>query len=59
MILFLNDPEKLPLKPLRHHKQFQQSSRIQTQFKKSVDFLYTNSEQMEKEYRKTTPVTIA
>jgi hypothetical protein len=59
MILFLNDPKKLPLKTPRQHKQLQQSSRIQNQLTKSVDFLYNNSEQIEKEYRKTITVTVA
>jgi hypothetical protein len=48
MILYLKD-QKTP----RHHKQLQQSSRIQNHF------LYTNDEQIEKEYRKTLPFTIS
>jgi hypothetical protein len=43
----------------RHHKQLQQSSRIQNQLKKTVAFLYTNNEQIEKAYRKTIPFTVA
>jgi hypothetical protein len=50
MILYFKDP-KTP----RHHKQPQQCGRIQ----KSVAFLYTNNEQIEKEYRKTIPFAIA
>jgi hypothetical protein len=48
MILYLKD-QKTP----RHHKQLQQSSRIQNHF------LYTNDEQIEKEYRKTLPLITA
>jgi hypothetical protein len=39
--------------------QLQQSSKIQNQLKMSVVFLCTNNEQIEKEYRKTIPFTIA
>jgi hypothetical protein len=40
----------------RHHKQNQQSSRIQNQFTK-INFLsYTNNEKTEKEYRRIIPV---
>jgi hypothetical protein len=55
IILHLKDQRKLP----RLHKQFQQSSRVQNQLTKISSFLYTNNEQIEKEYRKTTPFTIA
>jgi hypothetical protein len=41
-------PKKLHQKSLTHHKQLQQSSRIQNQFAKSVAFLYTNNEQLRK-----------
>jgi hypothetical protein len=59
MILYLKDPKKLHPKTSRHRKQFQQCSRIQNQPTKIVAFLYTNNEQIEKEYRKTIPFTIA
>jgi hypothetical protein len=58
MILYLKRHEKLHQKNPRHHKQLQQCSRIQNQFKKSVKFLYTNSEQIEEEYRKRIPFTV-
>jgi hypothetical protein len=38
---------------------FQQSSRIQNQLTKISSFLYTNNEQIDKEYRKIIPFTIA
>jgi hypothetical protein len=53
IILYLKDPPKNPPKICRHHKQLQLSSRIQKSiFKKSVVILYTNNEEIEKEYRK-------
>jgi hypothetical protein len=54
VILHLKDP-KTP----RHHKQFQQSSKIKNQFTKLISHLYSNNEQIKKEYRKTIPFTIA
>jgi hypothetical protein len=59
MILYLKDPRKLYPKTSRHHKQLQQCSRMQNQLTKSAAFLYTNNEQIEKEYRKIIPFTIA
>jgi hypothetical protein len=50
MILYLKDP-----KTLRHHKQLQQCGKIE----KLLAFLYSNNEQIEKEYKKTFPFTIA
>jgi hypothetical protein len=57
----LSPPQKkLHLKTPRHHKQLQQSSRIQNQYtKKSIAYLYANNEQTEKEFRKTILLTIA
>jgi hypothetical protein len=52
-------PKKLYPKTPRHHKQIHQCGRIQNQLKKSLAFLYTNNEQIEKEYMKTIPFTIA
>jgi hypothetical protein len=49
MILYLKDPRKFHSKT-RHDKQLQQCNRIQTQLTKSVAFLFTNNEQIEKEY---------
>jgi uncharacterized protein YlbG (UPF0298 family) len=59
MILYLKDPKKLYPKTPRHHKQLQNGGRIQNQLKKSLVFLYTNNEQIEKEYMETIPFTIA
>jgi hypothetical protein len=49
MILYLNDPPKKHQKTPRHHKQLQQSGRIQINLQNSVAFLYTNNEQTKKE----------
>jgi hypothetical protein len=54
MILYLNDP-KTP----RHYKQLQQGGRYKINLQKSLAFLYTNYEQIEKEYMEKTPFTIA
>jgi hypothetical protein len=54
MVLYLKDP-KTP----RQHKQLQQVAGHSINLQKSVAFLYTNNEQIEKEYRKTIPFTIA
>jgi hypothetical protein len=51
----LERPKTHHPKPPRQRKQLQQYSRIQ----KSVAFLYSNNEQIEKEHRKTIPFTIA
>jgi hypothetical protein len=38
-------------KTSRHHKHLQENSRIQINLQKSVAFLYTNNEQIEKKYK--------
>jgi hypothetical protein len=53
MILYLKDP-KTP----RHNKQLQQGGSIQNQLTKIISLLYTNNEQMEKEYMETIPFKI-
>jgi hypothetical protein len=58
MILYLKDPKKLYPKTPTHHKQLQPCSSIQNQLKNPVAFLYTNNEQIEKEYMKTIPFPI-
>jgi hypothetical protein len=59
MILHLKDIKNSTQKLLDTINSFK-SSRIQKiNFQKSVAFLYTNNEQIEKEYRKTIPFTIA
>jgi hypothetical protein len=50
-----NSPSKL----LDSVNSFSNVAGYKINLQKSVDFLYTNSEQIEKEYRKTTPVKIA
>jgi hypothetical protein len=52
MILHIKQAENSTTQTPRQHKQPQQSSRIQNQFKNSVTFQYTNNEQLQKEYRK-------
>jgi hypothetical protein len=59
MILFLNDLKNSPTKLLDSINSFSKVSGYKINLQKSVHFLYTNSEQIEKEYRKTTRVTIA
>jgi hypothetical protein len=49
MILYIRDFLKIHQKTPRYHKPLQQSSRIQNQSTKSVAFLYTNNEQIERE----------
>jgi hypothetical protein len=58
-ILFLNSPKNSTSKLLESIKSFSKVAGYKINLQKSVDFLYTNSEQIKKEYRKTTPVTIA
>jgi hypothetical protein len=53
MILYTKDPQKTP----RTISSKEAEYKINLQ--KSVAFLYTNNEQIEKEYRKTIPITIA
>jgi hypothetical protein len=59
MILFLNDPKNSPSKLLDSINSISKVAGYKINLQKSVDFLYTNSEQIEREYKKTTPVTIA
>jgi hypothetical protein len=56
MILYLKDPKKTP-KLLDTINSFSNVAGYRLQ--QSVSFLYTNNEQIEKEYRKTIPLTIA
>jgi hypothetical protein len=58
MILHIKVPKNYP-KTLRHHKLLRQCSRIHNQLTKSLAFLYTNNEQIEKEYIETIPFIIA
>jgi hypothetical protein len=57
MILYLKDPP--PKKNLLHTtNSFSKGAVYKINLQKSVAFLYTNNEQVEKEYRKTIPFTI-
>jgi hypothetical protein len=57
MILYIKDPKNYPKTP-KCYKQLHQCGRIQNQLTKTVRFLYTNNEQIEKEYMKTIPFVI-
>jgi hypothetical protein len=54
LILYLKDP-KIP----RHHKEFQQCSKIKNQLTNITSLSINQNEQIEKEERKTIPFTIA
>jgi hypothetical protein len=58
MILYLKDPKNSTQK-LRDTNCFSNVAGYKVNLQKSVAFLYTNNEQIEKEYRKTIPFTIA
>jgi hypothetical protein len=55
MILYLKDQQKL----LDNINTFSKVAGYKINLQKSVSFLYNNNEQIEKEYRKTIPFTIA
>jgi hypothetical protein len=57
IILYLKDLKLYPKTP-RHHKQLQQSARIQNQLTKAISFSSTDNEQIEKEYMEIIPFTI-
>jgi hypothetical protein len=59
MLLYLKDPTNSSQKLLYTINSFSNLSGYKINFKKLVVFLYTNNEQIEKEYRKTIPFTIA
>jgi hypothetical protein len=61
MILYFKGPKNSTPKLLDTINNFSKAvrSRIQNQLTKLVAFLYTNNEQIEKEYRKVIPFTIA
>jgi hypothetical protein len=58
MILFLKDLKNSTQKLLDTINSFSNVAGYKTNLQKSVAFLYTNSEQSEKEYKKTIPFTI-
>jgi hypothetical protein len=59
MILYLNVLKKCTKKLLDTINSFSKVAGYKINLQKSVDFLYINNEQIEKEYRKTIPFTIA
>jgi hypothetical protein len=59
MILYLKDPKNYTQNLLDTINRFSNVSRYKINLQKSVAFLYTNNEEIEKRYRKTIPFTIA
>jgi retron-type reverse transcriptase len=59
MILYLKNPKNFTQKLLDTIKSLSKVAGYKINLKKSVSFLYTNNEKIEKEYRKTIPFTIA
>jgi hypothetical protein len=59
MILYLKEPKKLHQKLSNTINSFNTVAGCKINLQKSVAFLYTNNEQIEKKYRKTIPLTIA
>jgi hypothetical protein len=59
MVLYLKDPKNSTQKLLDTINIFSNVAGYKINLHKSVAFLYTNNEQIEKEYRKTIPFTIA
>jgi hypothetical protein len=55
MILYLKDPKTSIQNLLDTINSFSNVAGYKTNLQKSVAFLYTNNEQIEKEYRKTIP----
>jgi hypothetical protein len=59
LLLYLKDPKNSTPKLLETINSFSNVARYKINLQKSGAFLYTNNEQIEKEYRKTIPFTIA
>jgi hypothetical protein len=59
MILYLTDPKNSTPKLVDTIKSFSKVTGYDINLQKSVAFLYTNNEQIEKEYRKTIPFKVA
>jgi hypothetical protein len=59
MILYLKDPKNSTQKRLGTINSFSNVAGYKINLEKSLPFLYTNNEQIEKEYMKTIPFTIA
>jgi hypothetical protein len=58
MMLYLKDPKNSTPKLTDLTNSFSNVAGYKINLQNSVAFLYTNSEQIEKEYRKTTSLTI-
>jgi hypothetical protein len=59
MILYLKDPKYSTEKLLNTINSFSKVAGYKINLQKSVAFLYTNNQHIEKEYRKTIPFTTA
>jgi hypothetical protein len=59
MILYLKDPKNSTQKLLDTINSYSKVAGYKINFQKSLAFPYTNNQQIEKEYMKTIPVTIA
>jgi hypothetical protein len=59
MILYLKDLKNSTQRLLHNINSLSNVARYKINLKKSLAFLYTNNEQIEKEYMKTIPFTIA
>jgi hypothetical protein len=59
MVLYLKDPKNFTPKLLDTNNSYSKVAGYKIILQKSLAFLYTNNEQIEKEYMKTIPFTIA
>jgi hypothetical protein len=59
MILYIKDPKNSTQILLDTISSFSKVAQYKINLQTSVDFLYTNNEQIEREYKKTIPFTIA
>jgi hypothetical protein len=59
MILYLNDPKNSTQKLIDTINSFSKVAGYKINLQKSVAFLYTNDEEIDKDYRETIPFTIA
>jgi hypothetical protein len=59
MILYLEDPKNSTQKLLDTINSYSKMGGYKTNLQKSLAFLHTNNEQIEKEYMETIPFTIA